>query len=479
MDKEHRQFDEERDFKYEIIELIQKQLRTSNFLELLDEYHPFDISNALIEVTKEERVKVLELIDVHDAASIFEHFENEDAITFIKELSLQLAVKIIDHMDSDDAVDLLQYIHDEDEDFDIVSLLSVKKRAELKRLWDYHENEIGSRMSNSFIEISRKMTVKEAMKLVISKAADTEFISIIFVVEKQKYVGYLKLKQLIVARAEKIIEDIMETSLIYAHPHDDKEEAAMMMQDYGDSAMAIVNEQMHIEGIVTHDDLMDIISESKTEDYTKFAALGDSDIDLETDKLFDGVKKRLPWLAVLLGLSMITSIILSFFEGYLSSSDGAKILAASLAIYLPLILDMSGNTGTQSLAVMIRYLSTSKKEMTKVVIRKYIFREIGTGVFQGLVLGVIIFVMMVLSNYISTGVFMSYLTVLTALVTSGSICIALIISTVLGALIPLIMVKIKIDPAVASGPFITTISDIITLSLYYTISLAILLPIYL
>lgn len=479
MEKEHRLFNEDRDFKQEIINLIETPMSRDAFLEALDEYHPYDISRALMNETMEHRISVFGMIDISLAANIFEHFEEADAIVAIKELPIKLAVKIVDHMDTDDAVDLLQYLSDEDEDLDIVSQLSLKKREELKRLWVYDEDEIGSSMSNSFIEFSKKMTVRDAMKQMISKASDTEFISIIFVVEKQKLVGYLKLKQLIIARAEELIENIMETRIIYAHPHDNKEEVANMMQDYGDSALPIVDESMHLVGIVTHDDLMDIVSDSKTEDYTKFAALSDSTIDLSSEKLFDGVKKRLPWLGILLALSMVTSIILSFFEGHLTNSDGAKILAASLAIYLPLILDMSGNTGTQSLAVMIRFLSTQKKEITKKTIVKYMFREIGTGIAQGLLLGALIFIMMSCINWISTGVLFSYLATMTALVTSGSICIALIVSTVLGALIPLIMDKMKMDPAVASGPFITTISDIITLSLYYSISLAILLPLYL
>lgn len=478
MELQHPIFDEDRDFRSEIVQLIQTSLYEVDFKEKLDEYHPYDVSSALSEIELRDRIELFKIVDIEEASSIFEHLEMEEAIVYLKELPIPLAVKIIDHMESDDAVDLLQYLEDEDEDYDIVSLLSPKKRAELKRLWDYEEDEIGSRMTNSFVELKRTMTVKDAMKKLISSASDTEYISLLFVVEKHRFVGYLKLKTLIIARAEQTIDEIMETRLFYAHPHDDKEDAANTILEYGESAMPIVDEDMHIVGIVTHDDVMDIISEEKTEDYTKFAALADSDIDLETESLAGSVKKRLPWLAVLLFLSMVTSVILSFFEGSLTGSLGAKVLAASLAVYLPLILDMSGNTGTQSLAVMIRYLSTTKSELTSKVIRRYLLREIGTGIVQGLAIGIMIFGMMVLASLISTGSFQGERVVMTALVTSFSICIALIVSTLLGALIPLAMEKVHIDPAVASGPFITTISDIITLSLYYSISLAILLPLY-
>jgi len=317
------------------------------------------------------------------------------------------------------------------------------------------------------------------MKKVTTVAADTEYISILYVVEKQKLTGYLRLKDLIIARANQTIGEIMETRVISAHPHDDKESVAQLIQDYGVSSLPIVDDNFHIVGLVTYDDLMDIISESKSEDYAKFAALSTGEIDHRSETVFKSVKKRLPWLSILLGLSMITSIILSFFEDALTGSIGAKLLAAQLAIYLPLILDMSGNTGTQSLAIMIRYLTTNKNEITKKQIKKHMFREIGTGLVQGFIIALFVFGIIMLTGYLKPTVTIDSKTIITAIVTASAIMIALIISTILGALIPLIMNQLKIDPAVASGPFITTLSDIVTLTLYYSISLSILLPYYL
>jgi len=292
MEKQLRQFDEDRDFRQEIIDLIHSSLQLETFPELLEEYHSYDISNAIVEIEPLERISLFSQIDIDLSSGVFEHLETDEAIEYIKELPLQLAVKIIDHMDTDDAVDLLQYLESEEEDLDIVSLLSPKKRIELKKLWDYSEDEIGSRMSNSFIELTKSMTVKDAMKKVTTTAADTEYISILYVVSKHVLIGYLKLKQLIVARATETIEDIMETHLIFAHPHDDKEDVALKMQDYGESSMPIVDELMHMVGIVTYDDLMDIISEEKSEDYTRFAALAGDDVDIQTDTLPVRVKKK-------------------------------------------------------------------------------------------------------------------------------------------------------------------------------------------
>jgi len=270
----------------------------------------------------------------------------------------------------------------------------------------------------------------------------------------------------------------MEHRDISAHPHDDKESVAALIQDYGLSSIPIVDDENKMIGLITYDDLMDIISATKSEDYAKFAALATGDIDHKTETVFSSVKNRLPWLSILLGLSLVTSIILSFFEGALTGSVGAKILAANLAIYLPLILDMSGNTGTQSLAVMIRYLITNKNTITEKQIQRHLFRELGTGIVEGFAISILIFGIIAMTGYFKNGYQFESLSLITGLVTSGSIMVALIIATVLGALIPLTMSKLKIDPAVASGPFITTVCDIITLTLYYSISLAILLPFY-
>jgi magnesium transporter len=181
-------------------------------------------------------------------------------------------------------------------------------------------------------------------------------------------------------------------------------------------------------------------------------------------------------LTILLGLSLFTSIILSVFESSFTGSDGAKLLAAKLAVYLPLILDMSGNTGTQSLAVMIRYL-TKNKDIDNQRIKNHVLREFRTGIFNGLLIGTLVFLMIAVTTVISNQG-LSGRNLIYAFVASGSIAFSLVVSTTLGALVPLIMFKLKKDPAVASGPFITTISDIITLTIYYSISLLVLLPLF-
>ncbi len=465
-------FDEVKDYQFEIKEIILNN--DSDFETKLEDYHLYDISRVVIELEPNNLTAFLNDINADFSASIFEYLEEDEAEVVIEFLPEPKIIKIIDNMDSDDAVDLLKYLNKEG--LRLLNKLEPKKRKELTKIMAYKEDEIGAFMSDSFLTVDIDNTVKETMTHITKEAHLVDYISIIYITQKSKLIGYLRLKDLIVARANELITDIMETRFPKALPTDNKESVANVMAETNESSIPIVNESNMIMGIITHDDLIDIIALSEEEDYTKFAAISDTDIDLESGKLRNSIKSRLPWLTILLGLSLVTSLILSFFSQKLSGSNGAILLASKLAIYLPLILGMAGNTGTQSLAVMIRYL-TKNEEIDKTKIRIHLYRELRAGVLQGLIIGVLIFGMINLSTFVAQGSVDSR-NLIYATVTASSIFIALSVSTILGAIIPLLMTKAKIDPAVASGPFITTVSDIITLSIYYSVSLLILLPLF-
>lgn len=462
---------EERDYKSEILELILHRPKTLEYD--LEDYHPYDISQVILTLNSEQIIPLFQALSADFSASIIEYLEEDEAEKIITYLPESLIVRIIEHMNLDDAVDLLQYLSKEGLRF--LNKISLKKRKDILKVMAYKESEIGAFMSDSFLQISPDITVKEAMTYVTQTAHMVDYISIIYVVKDSILQGYLRLKDLIVARANEVIPDIMDTRFVDAYPTDDKEEVASKMAETNESSIPIINENKQLVGIITHDDLMDIIAYTEEEDYTKFAAIADKDIDIGSGSLKRSVKSRLPWLSILLGLSIITSVILGLFEHYLSLNDGA-LLGSRLAVYLPLILGMSGNTGTQSLAVMIRYL-TKNEEIDRKQIRFHMFREFRTGITQGFLIGLMIFAMILMKNVIGNQP-LDRLDYIYGLVTAGSAFIALTVSTTNGALIPIVMTKLKIDPAVASGPFITTVSDIITLSIYYSISLLILLPLF-
>lgn len=463
------------EFTADITTILKENINNPNLETLLEEYHLYDIAKVLTDFPEDIIKAFFHTVSIEFAAEIIEYLDEDDATYIIKVIGDIDSAKIIADMDLDDAVDILKYL--KKTGMRILKQIEPIRRKEILQVMLYDEDEIGAYLTDSYLTLQANITVKEAMKQVVSNAHDVDYISIIYIVDKNNLLlGFIKLKDLIIARADEQLSDLYKTRFPRVYPTDDKEYVASLMQETSESSIPVINEDGKMEGIITHDDLMDIISLVQEEDYTKFAALSDVEINLSTSNLRKSVKSRLPWLSILLGLSMITSIILSFFEANLSLNPGSRLLASKLAVYLPLILAMAGNTGTQSLAVMIRYLTKNLDlDMTK--IKKHILREFKTGVLQGLIIGILIFIMINLTNLIIYQV-ISRPNLIYAIVTSGSIFIALLVSTTLGALIPLIMTRFKIDPAVASGPFITTISDIITLSIYYSMSLLILLPLY-
>ncbi len=468
-------YDETREYQSEIKNIILTKKNEDDFQEILEEFHMYDISQVVIELEPEEKISFFNHISPEFSASVLEFLEEEDAFDVIRLLETNKVAKIIANMDIDDAVDLLK--HSGPDGMKYLRRIEAMKRKEIAKIMAYEEDEIGAFMSDSFIKLEKDMNVKEAMKKVVDTAHDTDYISILYIEENKKLVGYLRLKDLIVARASESISDIMESRFEKALPHDDKEDVAQKMQGTSESSIPIVDEDDKLLGIITHDDLIDIIALSQEEDYNKFAAIADIEIDIKTLNLKRSVKSRLPWLIVLLALGMITSIILAFFDAQLSGSDDAKLLASRLAIYLPLLSGMSGNTGTQSLAVMIRYL-TKNKERDRFVLRKHLFKEFKTGFTQGIMIGVLVFAMVNITTLIRNDGVISNTDFVYSIVPAISIFIAFCLSTTNGALIPIVLEKLKIDPAVASGPLISTVSDIITLSIYYSLSLIILLPLF-
>lgn len=459
----------ERNFLEEIVELVDGHRLDSDFVEKLQEYHVFDVARAFAAAEASARAETFRLLPVGYAAELFESYEEEDAIVYLRELPPALAVSIIDLMETDEALDLLQYLEAEEEDTTLVNLLSPKKRDELKKYWNFTEDQVGSVMSTSYIEIPVSMSVKDAMRKVTAIAGDTDYISILFIVDKQKLVGILKLKQLIVARQGDSMADLMETRFASAHPEDDKESVARLWQDYGESSLPILDKDGKMAGIVTYDVMMDVISEVQSEDYGKLAGLGEAAIDEQSENAFASVKSRLPWLALQLLLSMVSSLVLSLYEGALAAN---VLLAARLAIFMPLILDMSGNIGTQSLAVTIRYLVSSGNVLPREMVRRHLRRELVSGVLEGLLIGIVTYAFIYVSSLLRTE-FSSGTAF--ALITAFSIAVALAVSNILGALLPLLMVRLKKDPAVASGPFITTVADLIALLIYYSLSLFLLI----
>lgn len=442
-----------------IIQIVKQDIPLEQKRILLDEFHNFDLANSILKMTPSQRKVIYACFPSKQLADIFEQLEPEDVVDLFRGMSLVDVAKIINFMEVDDLVDVMQELTDRNENIKYLGLLDIAKRNEIKQLIDYDDTVVGSIMNTNFVELTPNMTVKQAIKTMVKMAEDIEFINVLYVVENQKLVGAISLKEIISAgnTPEKLISDIMTVNLITVTPETKNEEAIFLMQNYDFLLLPVVDDDFDIIGIVSFDDMFETMNYESDMDYSRLAGVTDVTIDEDTENVVSSVKKRIPWLIILLFINLITSGIVTGFESVLTAIP-------TLALFMPLILNMAGNTGTQSLGVIIR-LFASNQLTEKSDIIKHLFREFLTGIVNGLLIGTLLFGLVLAIKLIDGNSF--YDAASFAKVISISIAVSLSAATIAGAGIPLIMKLIKVDPAVASGPFITTVNDIIALLIYF------------
>lgn len=430
-------------------------------------FHESDIADILEEFTKEERLKLYQILGDEIVSDIFSYLENVEE--YIDELSNQKAADIIELMDADDAIDVLEELEEEDRK-EIEALMEPEVVSDIKLIDQYDETELGSKMTNNYIIISTENTIKTAMKKVISQAADNDNVSIIYVEdENHKYYGAIDLRDLIIARGDDELSKIIRQNYPIFYGNEQVEDCIVRLQEYALESYPVLNERDEVVGVITHDDVIEEVTEEMKEDYAMFAGLTDEE-ELD-ESVFQSIKKRIPWLAVLLVLSLLVSILISKFDGIVSSIP-------LVVFFQSLILGMAGNTGTQSLAVTIRLLSD--EEISGRKIAKTIFKEIRIGFANGLLLGLLsvafVFLFIWITKQPVTSDAFNYIEALEVSgIVGGSLLIAMTLSSTIGSLIPILFKKINIDPAVASGPFITTLNDVIAVLIYYGLATILLL----
>ncbi|EJD8482208.1 magnesium transporter [Staphylococcus pseudintermedius] len=410
--------------------------------------HSYEQSEYFEVSDDDVRQKMYRFLSPEEVSEFFENLEidEEEYEALFETMNATYASQVLEQMSYDNAVDILNQLSKKK----IASLLMLMNREEakeIKALLHYDEDTAGGIMTTEYISLTINTPVHEALMRVKDQAPDAETIYVIFVVdEDKKLVGVISLRDLIIAENDAYIEDIMSERVISANVADDQEDVAQTMRDYDFIAMPVVDYQNHLLGIITIDDIVDVMDEEASEDYSRLA--GVSDIDSTDDTIFQTALKRLPWLLILTVLGMITASILGSFEETLEK-------VALLAAFIPIISGMSGNSGTQSLAVSVRNISTGDiKEKSKI---KLALRESGSGFLTGITCAVSLSLIIILLYG------QPYL----ALIVGTSLTIAMTVGTTIGSVIPLVINRLGIDPAVASGPFITTINDIVSMLIYF------------
>lgn len=443
------------DYRAEILGIVRSNASPGIMRNKLEDYHENDLADVFPELSVAERRKLCRILNLDMLADIFEYIDEKQAAEYLDEMDVRKAAAILSRMETDAVVDVLRMIPKEKRAL-LLELMDDEARKDMAVIAAFDDEEIGSRMTTNYIEIRENLTVKQAMTELVSQAAKNDNISTIFMVTADHtFYGAMDLKDLITARQDTRLEDLIVTSYPYVYGHELIDDCIEKLKDYSENSIPILDNDNKLLGVITSQSIVDLVDDEMGEDYAMFAGLT-AEEDLK-EPLKESMKKRLPWLLVLLALGTVVSSVVGVFEQVVSQ-------LTIIMCFQSLILDMAGNVGTQSLAVTIRVLmdeSLTGKQKVELV-----FKEMRIAFSNGAILGILSFLVLGLYIALFKGKTWTF-----AYAVSGciglSLMVAMVISGAVGTLIPLFFKKINIDPAVASGPLITTINDLVAVVAYY------------
>jgi len=422
----------------------------------LSELNIADAASVLEGLEEKELLKVFRILPKDMAADVFSYLEVDSQQFIITSLSEKEAGNIIDNLMADDATDLLE----EMPAIVVKKLLanaSPETRRDINHLLRYPESSAGSLMTVEYVAFKENITVEEAIAKIRKVGLDSETINICYVLDaSRKLLGTVALRYLLLSEADEIIGDIMHENVISLNTMMDQEEVARQFKKYDFTSMPVVDNENRLVGIITVDDVVDIMEEEATEDIEKMAAIVQSDKPYMRTGVFETFRKRIPWLLLLLVTSTFTERIIDSFEATLSA-------CAALAAFMPTLMGTGGNAGSQASVTIIRSLSLG--EVGYKDVPKVIFKEMRVSLLCGIVLAAANFVKLLLFNGVGVMI-------------AAVVCITLVATVVLakfvGCVLPIIAKRVGFDPAVMASPFITTIVDALSVMLYFTVASAIL-----
>lgn len=445
----------------EIVAVIRSGAEKKQLLQRLDDYHANDIAQSLSYLSQTERLSLYAVLGVEWVSEILAYVEDPEP--YARELGTEKLAAIINEMDADDAVDLLQKLDEADKE-KLRPYLDEHVRADLQLIASYDEDRIGSLITTNYICIPKTLDIRAAMHELIRQAGEHDNISTLYVMDESgKFSGAIDLKDLIIARQN----DSLDALIIYSYPYlfaDEKiSDCIEKIKDYAEDSLPVLNQSRQIIGIITAQDVVEAVDDEMGEDYAKLAGLtAEEDLNETTGQ---SIKKRLPWLMILLVLGMLVSSVVGAFEGVVA-------ILPIVICFQSLVLDMAGNVGTQSLAVTIRVLMD--EELGTKEKRKLVAKESKAGMFNGLLLGAL--AVAFLGVYVR--LFKGYAPAQAFLISfcvGVALLLSMIVSSLVGTLVPMFFKKIKVDPAVASGPLITTINDLVAVVIYYGLAWVLLI----
>ena len=443
---------EKPNYEEEIASIIRGNISPKVMEERIMDYHSSDIADSLDVMNETERKRLYRILDIEDLSDIFEYVDEDRAAKYLMEMDIRKQISMISNMDTDKAVDLLRLLSQERREI-LVGLMDKDLRREMAMVASFSEEQIGSRMTTNFIEIKRNLDVRGAMKSLIEQAAENDNISTIYVVdENEVFYGAINLKDLIIARQTDRLEDLIITSYPYVYAKESIDNCIEWIKDYSEDSIPALDEENRVLGVITSQDLVKVIDEELGEDYAKLAGLT-AEEDL-SETVPTSIKKRMPWLIILLFLGLFVSTVVGMFEKVV-----AEVTVAML--FQSLILDMAGNVGTQSLAVTIRVLMDENLTLGQ--------KEFRVGSGNGILLASFSIPAIGLYLHFAKAEPWLYAFAISGCV-GAALLIAMAISSLVGTIIPIVFKKAHIDPAAASGPLITTVNDLVAVVTYYSLA---------
>jgi len=439
----------------EIMELIQDKQYTILRQEL-SEWNKADIASILEELPNEELVKVFRILPKSIAADVFAYLPIEVEQIIITSLTDREAANIINNLMADDATDLM-----EEMPANVVKRIlanaSSETRRDINHLLRYPEDSAGSIMTVEFVDLKEHLTVSQAIDRIRIIGIDKETINICYVLDKERHlIGTVALRYLLIRSADEVIGDFMNDNIISCNTMMDQEEVARLFSKYDFTAMPVVDNENRLVGIITIDDIVDIMQEEATEDIEKMAAIVPTDKPYMRTGVVETWKKRIPWLLLLMISATVTGGIITHYEDAL----GAYIVLTS---FIPMLMDTGGNAGGQASVTIIRGLSLAEIDFEDIF--KIMWKEARVAILCGITLAVANFLKMM---------FIDKVTVIVALVVCMTLVLAVFFAKLVGCTLPMLAKKIGFDPAVMASPFITTIVDALSLMIYFQLATHIL-----
>lgn len=435
-----------------IYDLIEQKDIVNLKLELL-KLNEADIAEILDEIDdNEKRIRIFRLLPKTIAADVFADLDLDNQQNIITSLSMKEAGTILDNLFADDAVDLI-----EEMPANIVTKLlkntTKETRADINFLLKYPINSAGSIMNTAYIDLKENITVNQAIEKIRKEKEDTETLNICFVLDKErKLKGAIFLKDLLFNKPETLIKDIMETKVLYVNTYDDQEEVANSFSKYDVNTMPVVDSENRMVGIITIDDIVDIMEQEATEDIEKMAAISPTDKPYMKTSVFETWKKRIPWLLLLMISATFTGKIIQTYEEALASY-------VILTSFIPMFMDTGGNAGGQASVTIIRGISLKEIEFKDIL--KIMWKEFRVAILTGITLAAANFIKLLVIDKVNMSI---------ASVVCLTLIVTIIFAKIVGCTLPLLAKKVGFDPAVMASPFITTIVDALSLITYFQIA---------